>query len=199
MPKIKSISFSDTIIHLWKITETIEELLEIFQNEMPEYISEHRSKLHQKQLLARSILQKSLSLDDILFKNEQGKPFLNNGEYISISHADNYVGLAISKHPIGIDIEKTSDKLTRIISKFLNKNEKNLPNQLDGKQLLHIWTAKESIYKLMGIRGLRFREDIEITELDRKTGQALVKNDTKIALFFEDLSDEVLICQATLQ
>jgi len=199
MPKIKSIAFTDATIHLWQITESIEELLTIFQDKMPESISEHRSELHRKQLLARSILQKKLSLDNILFKNEQGKPFLNNGEYISISHADNYVGLAISKQPIGIDIEKTSDKLTRIISKFLNKNEKNLPNQLDGKQLLHIWTAKESIYKLMGIRGLRFREDIEITKLDKNTGEALVKNDTKITLFFEDLSNEVLICQATLQ
>ncbi len=199
MPQIKHITFSEATIYLWHITESLDDLLQIFNDKMPEYLSKYKSELHRKQLLARHILQKRLDLDSILFKNKQGKPFLNNGEYISISHADNYVGVAISKNDIGIDIEKTSDKLTRIISKFLNKNERNLPNQLDNKQLLHIWTAKESIYKLMGIPGLRFREDIEITSLNKKQGEAVVKNDTKINLFFEDLSNEVLICQATLQ
>jgi phosphopantetheinyl transferase len=196
MPQINHIQFNDTTIYLWQITETEAELLVILDEDMSENIKNHKSELHRKQLLARSILQKELDLDGILFKNEQGKPFLKNGKFISISHANHFVGIAISEQAIGIDIEKFSDKLTRIISKFLNKNEKNLANQLDEQQLLQIWTAKEGVYKLMGIPGLRFREDIEITELNQEFGKAVVQNDTKISLFFEALSNDVLICMA---
>jgi phosphopantetheinyl transferase len=196
MPQINHIQFNDTTIYLWQITETEAELLKILDEDMPEYIKKYKSELHRKQLLARSILQKRLDLNDVLYKNEQGKPFLKNGKFISISHAGHYVGIAISKQAIGIDIEKFSDKLTRVISKFLNKNEKKITNQLDKQQLLQIWTAKESIYKLTGIPGLRFREDIEITELNQEFGKAVVQNDTNISLFFEALSNDVLICMA---
>jgi len=196
MGQIKSIHTNTTTIHLWSITESESELQVLLGTPMSDFIAKHKNILHRKQLMASKLLLQTLGLTDVLFKNKHGKPFLHNGQFISISHSDTFVGIAISDKPVGIDIEKTSDKLTRIISKFLHKNEKKLPNQTNLMQLLQIWTAKESIYKLIGVPGLRFREDIEITRLDKHAGEAMVNEKTKISLFFKNLSEKVLICCA---
>lgn len=79
-----------------------------------------------------------------------GKPFLSgrSGEYISISHAGDYVAAAWSRQPIGIDIERHRSRVCGVASRFLHPEEEVRPYGGDEVWglLLH-WSGKEAVYK----------------------------------------------------
>ncbi len=70
--------------------------------------------------------------------------------HISISHCRNWVGLAVSSTPsIGIDIEHPRDtQLERVRERFVS------PHDSPTLSLLHLWTAKEAVYKAAATPGL---------------------------------------------
>ncbi len=109
-----------------------------------------------------------------LVYNEHGKPSLHDGTKISISHSDNFVGIALSnKHEIGIDIQYFKSKIDRIQSKFIHPKEaallKSMPDQ-DRLTYLHgYWTAKEAIYKTIAMPGTVFSEiDCSDLKIEKK-------------------------------
>ncbi len=71
--------------------------------------------------------------------------------YISISHSRELAAVALSTNlPIGIDIEKPQERLSRIAHKFLAPGEQG--GDLD--HLLKLWTAKEAVFKAASLPGL---------------------------------------------
>ena len=86
--------------------------------------------------------------------NGQGKP-LFRGYHVSISHTKGYAALILSKKSeVAVDIEYMSDRVERIASKFLRKDER--ADSLDSK-LVH-WCAKETVFKLFSEENLLFEE-----------------------------------------
>ncbi len=76
------------------------------------------------------------------------KPILYNGPNVSFSHSENMVGLMLSNHPAGLDIQVFNEKLIRIRSKFTEGNESaivNAPSNLAALSLL--WSIKEAVFK----------------------------------------------------
>ena len=93
--------------------------------------------------------------------NEQGKP-LFRGYHVSISHTKGYAALILSKKSeVAVDIEYMSDRVERIASKFLRKDER--ADSLDAK-LVH-WCAKETVFKLFSEENLLF-EDMRVKPFD---------------------------------
>ena len=93
--------------------------------------------------------------------NEAGKP-LFRGYHISVSHTKGYAALILSKNQeVAVDIEYFSDRVERIASKFLRKDEK--AEDLDAK-LVH-WCAKETVFKLFSEEKLMF-EDMRVKPFD---------------------------------
>lgn len=79
---------------------------------------------------------------------------------ISISHGAATALLAVGRREgmsIGVDIESTrrTDQLTRVSRRFASQEEQRYLS------LLEIWTAKEAVYKAMGLPGLSLT-DIKI-------------------------------------
>ncbi len=71
---------------------------------------------------------------------------------ISLSHCDSAVAVAISRTPIGIDIENVSrDFHHKIAGKILSSKEAELFSHIEEKeknlQLLKLWTQKEALFK----------------------------------------------------
>jgi 4'-phosphopantetheinyl transferase len=93
--------------------------------------------------------------------DEKGKPFLtNNTSHISISHSHNKLAIIINEHEAtGIDIELIRDKVVKIKHKFLSASELEDAND-DVEKLLVYWAAKETLYKIYGLKEVEFIEHL---------------------------------------
>ena len=80
---------------------------------------------------------------------EAGAPYIQgfNG-YISISHCAVAVAVAISRHPVGVDIEgHRYEKMRRIAHRYVSAE--TIDMDIDSPTMLSAtWCAKEAIYKL---------------------------------------------------
>ena len=96
--------------------------------------------------------------------NDNGKPYLvSSSEYISVSHTQCCIAVAISSRPIGIDVERIATKVLALKEKFLSVSE--IQSIDSNKELIHtllLWSAKESIFKLMDATGVDFKKSIHI-------------------------------------
>ena len=93
--------------------------------------------------------------------NSNGKPFVNKCEnHISVSHSSKNICLAISKSPLGIDIEGIDERVLRIKTKYVNIEDKKYYRYNSVEELTILWTIKECLYKLYDIKGLSFKNDI---------------------------------------
>jgi len=161
-----------------------------------------KSLISKEQFLS---IRKLLKMEDTNLKinyDLNGKPYLNNNMGISISHSNEFVALGLSNEiNFGIDVQYKTEKIYKIQSKFLSEKEKkNIGNNAGINSLIRIWSAKESIYKSLGIKGVSFSKELEIEvnsrKDDMKTGYYFTKNNRiKFDLSFFSLEDYI-ICYA---
>lgn len=109
-----------------------------------------------------------------LRNDEAGRPYLlgPTPPAVSLSHSGEWVAalLAPAGTPVGIDIELVREKALRIARKFLNDDERlalesvtlaDGPGPLARQELFSLlWSAKETLYKLAGQRGVIFRDSL---------------------------------------
>ena len=112
----------------------------------------------------------------LLHNDATGRPFLasaagstNLGPAVSLSHSGEWVAalLAPAGTAVGIDVEVVRDKALRIARKFLTAGELAAVELITNGQPglateLHslLWSAKETLYKLAGQRGIIFRQNL---------------------------------------
>lgn len=84
----------------------------------------------------------------------EGKPYLSNEKnwHISISHTEGLVMLALSKEPIGIDVERISDRLESV-RRILTPSDlayiEAMPKGMHRSLYALTWTAAEALFKLV--------------------------------------------------
>ena len=146
-----------------------------------------------KTTLCRGVLR-SLGYTDIdLYYDDNGKPHLADGSFISITHSFNFSAIIVSKRPVGIDIEKQRKKIQLIAKKFIGYEFEYLDTMHDDyvRNLTVIWCIKESLYKLYATPGLSFRQHTLVIPfmLDDKTTVSWIdykdKKKRYMANFFE--------------
>lgn len=152
---------------LWQMDESVTELLErypwanCYQGDLSRFKSDSRKlEFLSVRILLREMLQ-MLGCSEAQIQrvgdighNSVGKPLLK-GYNISVSHTKGYAALILSKaREVAVDIEYYSDRVKRIASKFLRKDEK--ASDLDA--LLVHWCSKETIYKLFSEDNLQYAE-----------------------------------------
>lgn len=174
-----------TILAVWKIEETEEELiasLQLKQHELDVIASLSNGKRALHWLGTRVLLRTMLNTADYIDcrMDEHGKPYLVNSDtHISLSHSYDYAAVIVGKdRKVGVDIELIKHKIKSIKHKFLSDVElaqKQIGDNTDG--LYVSWCAKEAIYKWHGKKGLEFKRHIHIKPFKlKKEGslQALV-------------------------
>ena len=174
MPIIKIKKTKDYVYGLWKIEETINELLSKlspnkFEREQLGKISHLQRK---KQSISAKLILNELSQKKITILYEKQIPYCEEYSNISISHSDKYSAVLISTEKIGIDLQKEERKIENIKTKFLHKTE-NIKYSL--KELHYIWTAKEAIYKTIKNERCSFKENVFLTK-DMKNGHYINKS-----------------------
>jgi 4'-phosphopantetheinyl transferase len=72
--------------------------------------------------------------------------------------------LIINKtHNTGCDVELIRDKVLKIQHKFLNTLELNICNN-NLEKLIIYWAAKETLYKIYGLKSLDFKENLSVED-----------------------------------
>lgn len=191
MSQIKKIILDETSVFFWKIQEN--ENYFSLENTFSE-VDKQRFFLLKKQkdkqcfLATRNLLQ-NLNLYENLYYNLEGKPFLCNNLYISITHSYPFCAVAVSPYKIGIDIENQQDKILKIAPKFTNSTNNSV------FELTKIWTIKEAIYKLISIKGISLKNEIIFEDdfnfkLSKKLQdiKIVIKNKSRI---FQIYSEEI--------
>lgn len=107
--------------------------------------------------------------DFVICHEPSGKPFLQKEDgsaykcYISVSHTYGYACLMMSSsRPVAIDIEYRSNRVSRIVERFMRKDEleecnSNNCETILTRQLIY-WCAKETAYKLYSDKNLTFQQ-----------------------------------------
>jgi len=202
MPFLKDFLINNsTKIILWKIIPG--ELSVTHLNEDDKNLLKIRKGINSKEyfLAVRKLLENEdpeLNID----YDSKGKPFLNKQKSISISHSNEIVAIGISNEiDFGIDIQYKTDKIFKIKSKFLSKNESKFLCKKDDIELLtKLWSAKESIFKALGKEGVSFSNDLEINTINNKDlfrSGYYKKDNIKIKFDLDFLFiEEYIICYA---
>ena len=91
----------------------------------------------------------------LLAKTELGKPYLPDSPHIhfSLSHSGSWAVCAVSKDPVGVDVELprcTMDVGLRFFRPDEMSGLEQLPFVEQRDQLNRLWTAKESFVKALG-------------------------------------------------
>ncbi|MHA4893499.1 4'-phosphopantetheinyl transferase family protein [Pedobacter sp. PWIIR3] len=160
----------DTILAVWKIEETEEQLisgLQLKKHELDVIASFNSGKRLLHWLSTRVLLRTMLNTSEYINcqMDEHGKPYLPNlGYHISLSHSYDYASVIVGKtRKVGVDIELIKHKIKTIKHKFLSDLElaqKQIGDNVNG--LYVCWCAKEAIYKWHGKKGLEFKQHIHI-------------------------------------
>ena len=91
---------SQTTVKIWKITESYNDLMQSvdLKPKSLERVLAMKSELHQRGFLSVRHILKNLGYTDVeLHYDENGKPYLNDGNYISITHSFTFSAIIISK------------------------------------------------------------------------------------------------------
>lgn len=195
---------------LWQMDEEVEQLFEQYP-----HLQAYRSSLEAKYkndgrklefLAIRALMYEMLKANGAskgllshagdITHNEAGKP-LFRGYHISVSHTKGYAALILSRNQeVAVDIEYFSDRVERISSKFLRKDE----NASDLDSMLVHWCAKETVYKLFSDDNLKF-EDMRVKPFDTMSDWACdVENlkNKKVAHVDFELTMEFVLTYAAM-
>ena len=174
MPLFKSILIdSQTVVKIWHITESYDWLSDGVKLEQPsiDRLKGMKSEVHQRGFLSvRHLLLDAGYTDADLYYNTFGKPHLNDGKHISITHSFEYSAVIISDKFVGIDLEQRREKIKRIAHKFcdyeLQYAGSNQPDAVHA--LTKIWCVKEAAYKWMAKPGLSFKDHVLVVPFSSK-------------------------------
>lgn len=163
--------------YIWRITESEAQLAKGIEltKACNERLMGMRSGIHRRGFLSiRHLLALAGYTDFDLYYDANGKPHLQDGTRISITHSFEFTGIILSKsEEVGIDIEMQRDKILRIARKFTPIAEyRSLANEEAlVRKLTMVWTAKESIYKILSTPGLSFLRHIWVEDFSMDEGR----------------------------
>jgi phosphopantetheinyl transferase len=199
MPLYQTITHnSATKIYIWKIEESFETLTnEVVLNHNSQVrLNGMKSELHQRGFLSvRKLLQHAGYSDLDLYYDAFGKPHLNDGKHISITHSHEFSAIILSDQNTGIDIERRRDKIINIADKFVDLESRFLDKQAHSdyiSRLTVIWGVKESVFKICNEPGISFKNHIQVDsfQMNDSSGFAVLKME-QVQRFFEIYFEEI--------
>lgn len=136
-----------------------------------------------KQLLIQKIEEKGFEFDSKIEKTVEGKPFFlfNENLHFSISHTKEFIAIAISGKPVGIDIEKTRKYNKAVVNRFFHPKEIELMEETkdeDQQDIIFtkIWTIKEAYVKCTGTG---IANSFNVFEINPLTNPPQIHNSSK--------------------
>ena len=183
MPFFQQLHIADIHVYTWQLTETVAQLsagLTLSQGEEELLTTIHSQKKQREFLAIRHLLQQAQLPTTALYYTPEGKP-LFEGPYISITHSQDFVMIALSPRPVGIDIERCTPRILRLAPRFTPWQAPPDMDELTQIQAYtQLWTIKEALYKIANQPSVRFYEDLQVTHF-----QALDSNQQALITYPE--------------
>ena len=204
MPLLKTIALNDyTQLFVWKITETLDELFSsvALKDVSLARVESMKSESHQRGFLAvRRLLMEAGYSDFDLYYDESGKPHLENGKHISISHSHDFSVIVLSDVNVGADLEILKEKTLKLAPRYMDVS--HLENLSKSDELIKatvVWGIKESVFKIKNEMGISFKDNIfedDFNLEDKKCGVSLQFNDKteRFNIVFEFIENYVFVC-----
>jgi len=187
--QVNKLFFNNINVSIWRIDETEDFLISNLDLSIncKKRLNSIQSPSQRKQFLSVRNLMKYNDIDlNDLFYDSNGAPFLKNNLNISISHTNNYSAIALSKNPVGIDIQDYREKILSVRDKFVNEFEIELIDTHSVNDLTILWSIKESIYKIYKKKGLNFKKNIIVQKITKDFKDSLsIVNDMDKKTFFK--------------
>lgn len=187
LQKIESPDCSIFIIEPKLSIDELEHDTILTSNERELYKTFGSAKRKYEWLAVRYFVAKIIGKTALIKYSPYGKPYLTNfDKKIGITHSGNLIGIALSNNNIAIDIERRSERIMRLKSRFAEIEEHQLQNSgfapIDYFTL--IWCAKETIYKLHESDDIDLTKDISIENLQigKSTFEASILNKQRFVL-----------------
>lgn len=173
MPVLKKIENTNSSAVIWKISESQEELammIGVGLHDPVRLASIKKERAKVEWLAGRMALHVLIEDQNISFerltRNDKGRPVLvGTHHYASFSHTKEYTAALLTECGFcGIDIETHFDQAHRIRKKYMTDDELSFAGD-DAKKSALIWSAKESMYKAYGHKGLIFKKDMILQDV----------------------------------
>ena len=204
MPLLKIIALNDyTHLLVWKITETFDELFRCvaLKDVSLARVESMKAESHQKGFLAvRRLLMEAGYTDFDLYYDEFGKPHLNDGKHISISHSNDFSVIVLSDVNIGADLEILKDKTLKLAPRYMDVSHlENLSKEEKMIKATVVWGVKEAVFKIKNEIGISFKDHIfedDFNLADKKCTVELRVN-SKVEHFdivFDFIENYVYVC-----
>jgi 4'-phosphopantetheinyl transferase len=156
------------VLSVWQLHESQEQLLQMLDKQQwyIAFLDKVTADGRKKEWLAARVLLKELCGEEKeIGYHANGQPFLLDGSFnISISHTKAYVVILL--HPtkrVGVDVERISDRALNVRHKFLlEKALKTIAVENDLVQTTLLWSAKESLFKVINEEEIQFAEQLHI-------------------------------------
>jgi phosphopantetheinyl transferase len=204
MPLLQTKELNKTTkLWIWKISETWDELFRsvALKDVSLARLETMKSESHQKGFLSvRQLLMSAGYTDFDLYYDEFGKPHLNDGKHITISHSHEFSVIVISDELIGADLELLKEKTLKIAQRFMEIfHLENLSHHEQMKKATVIWGIKESIFKIKNEPGISFPLHIfeQKFNLEDKKTIAELRFNEKVEYFdiiFDFIENYVFVC-----
>ena len=125
-----------------------------------------------------------------------GKPYISGGPEFNLSHSGDYVILATSDRPVGVDIEASRERqFEKLARKVFHPDEQQQLSDANDKSFVFyaIWTCKEAYIKAVG-KG--FSINPKSFCIDVTCSGAHIKDDGVYNLFRPNVTDgySVAVC-----
>ncbi|MCF6128495.1 4-phosphopantetheinyl transferase [Flavobacterium sp. AS60] len=204
MPLLKIITLNDyTKLLVWKITETFDELFQsvALKDVSLARVDNMKAESHQKGFLSvRRLLIEAGYSDFDLYYDEFGKPHLNDGKHISISHSHDFSVIVLSDVNIGADLEILKDKTLKLAPRFMDVSHlNNLSKEEELRKATVVWGVKESVFKIKNEIGISFKDHIfedDFNLSDKKcTVELRINNKVEhFDIVFDFIENYVFVC-----
>lgn len=198
MPVVKEIKMEEGFLLLWKIEEETSWLI----NQLPELKNDPvflqlKNKKRQREWLVVKMMLKHIRCDNLqVIYNELGQPKISHSLYnfISISHSNELAGIFLHiNKKTGLDIESQKRNFETVASKYLAANEIKLA-QVNKKLYSLFWCAKEAIYKVSGISGIHFANQIRLTfQNNQLTGELITTHKQYFQINYFDYEEHDVV------
>ena len=130
-----------------------------------------KNQKRQREFCAIRCIRNRKNLPFPILYSAIGAPYFNEiPKKISISHSKELAVFAISPFKVGVDVEPMTERIIKIKDRFTTSSEIGLFNFNQIKTCTIIWTIKEVLYKLSGLKNVDFLKEMRIINV--KNNQA---------------------------
>ncbi len=109
------------------------------------------------QRILADVLKRDYKIEECpeILRDDMGKPYLEgNPLHFNVSHSEEYLAIAVSEEPVGVDIQEPKNIKDGMYRKVVQSEETELIGENRQQDFLRLWTLKESFVKAEG-KGLR--------------------------------------------